>query len=234
MSLKAKGLLTLMLSLPENWDYTINGLVAICKENETAIKSALDELKKLGYLVVTKLKPNETPNGRYGYLYDIYEQPQNEIQEGEKQEVEILPLEILPVENQGQLNTNKSSIKESNTEDIKEKYKKESIDYLAIVNAYKEICTSLPTCRTLSDQRKKAIKARLRSGYTINDFITLFNKAQESDFLKGKNDRNWTATFDWLIKDANMAKVLDGNYDSRRDFKNANENKYKVVGAIEL
>ena len=47
MSLKAKGLLTLMLSLPENWDYTINGLVAICKENETAIKSALDELKKL-------------------------------------------------------------------------------------------------------------------------------------------------------------------------------------------
>ncbi len=36
--------------------------------------------------------------------------------------------------------------------------------------------------------------------------------AEESDFLKGKNDRNWSATFDWLIKDSNMAKVLDGNY----------------------
>lgn len=36
--------------------------------------------------------------------------------------------------------------------------------------------------------------------------------AEESDFLKGKNDRNWSANFDWLIKDSNMAKVLDGNY----------------------
>jgi len=45
MSLKAKGLLSLMLSLPDNWDYTIAGLVTICKENESAIKSALDELK---------------------------------------------------------------------------------------------------------------------------------------------------------------------------------------------
>ena len=40
-------------------------------------------------------------------------------------------------------------------------------------------------------------------------------KAEKSDFLKGKNERNWTATFDWLIKDSNMAKVLDGNYDNR-------------------
>lgn len=40
--------------------------------------------------------------------------------------------------------------------------------------------------------------------------------AEESSFLNGKNNRNWSANFDWLIKDANMAKVLDGNYaDSR-------------------
>ena len=42
MSLKAKGLLSLMLSLPDEWDYSINGLVSICKENETSIKSTLD------------------------------------------------------------------------------------------------------------------------------------------------------------------------------------------------
>jgi hypothetical protein len=51
MSLKAKGLLTLMLSLPDDWDYSINGLVAnFCKENKIAIKNALNELKKFGYL----------------------------------------------------------------------------------------------------------------------------------------------------------------------------------------
>ena len=49
----------------------------------------------------------------------------------------------------------------------------------------------------------------------MDDFKTLFEKAQASDFLKGKNGNDWAATFDWLIKDANMAKVLDGNYDNK-------------------
>ena len=64
LSLKAIGLLSKVLSLPENWDYSISGLTAICKEKETAIKAALDELKHWGYLTVTKLMPNETKSGR--------------------------------------------------------------------------------------------------------------------------------------------------------------------------
>ena len=108
MSLKAKGLLSVMLSLPDNWDYSIAGLVAISQENETAIKSALSELKQFGYLEVIKLMPNESETGRIDYIYNVYEKPKQESgkQEVEKQEVENLPLEILEVENQGQLNTN--------------------------------------------------------------------------------------------------------------------------------
>lgn len=52
MSLKAKGLLSLMLSLPDDWDYSIAGLVAICKENETEIKNILEELQKFGYIKI--------------------------------------------------------------------------------------------------------------------------------------------------------------------------------------
>ena len=78
---------------------------------------------------------------------------------------------------------------------------------------YNELCPSLPKCQALSEARKKAIKARLSSGYTPEDFRRLFERAEASGFLKGRNDRNWTANFDWLLKDANMAKVLDGNYD---------------------
>ena len=63
--------------------------------------------------------------------------------------------------------------------------------------------------------RKKTIKARLNT-YSLDDFKLLFEKSEESEFLKGKNDRNWSATFDWLIKDANIAKVLDGNYDNKQ------------------
>ena len=122
MSLKAKGLLSVMLSLPDNWDYSISGLVAISLENETSIKSALSELKKLGYLEVIKLMPNESETGRIDYIYNIYEKPK---QEGKKQEVENLPLEILDVENQGQLNTNNkyNNINIINT-------KKQNIDYI--------------------------------------------------------------------------------------------------------
>jgi hypothetical protein len=46
----------------------------------------------------------------------------------------------------------------------------------------------------------------------MDDFRTVFENAEASSFLKGGNNRNWTANFDWLMKDANMAKVLDGNY----------------------
>ena len=85
--------------------------------------------------------------------------------------------------------------------------------YEAIKSLYNTICKSFPRCKALSDARRKAIKARFVSGYTLEDFETLFTKAEKSSFLKGRNNRNWTASFDWLIKDANMAKVLDGNYD---------------------
>lgn len=115
MSLKAKGLLSLMLSLPDNWDYSIAGLVAICKENETAIKSALKELQQFGYVKVDKIMPDKTDSGRIEYIYNIYEKPK---QDSKKQDVENLPLENQHVENHTQLsinelNTNKLSIKDN-------------------------------------------------------------------------------------------------------------------------
>lgn len=87
------------------------------------------------------------------------------------------------------------------------------VPYEAIKDFYNLTCSSFPRCTTMSESRKKAIKARFTSGYTLEDFKKVFVKAENSSFLKGKNDRNWTASFDWLIKDGNMAKVLDGNYD---------------------
>lgn len=105
-------------------------------------------------------------------------------------------------------NESKSIEKEKDKEKDKER-----INYQLIVDMYNETCVSFPSLRSLSDARKKAIKARLKT-YTLDDFKLLFEKAEASRFLKGGNDRNWTASFDWLIKDSNMAKVLDGNYDN--------------------
>ena len=93
---------------------------------------------------------------------------------------------------------------------------KERIDYQQIADMYNDTCVSFPRLTRLSDSRKNAIKAGLRQ-YSIEDFQKLFTMAEESSFLKGQNKRNWSANFDWLIQDSNMAKVLDGNYVDRKE-----------------
>lgn len=89
------------------------------------------------------------------------------------------------------------------------------VDYQQIADMYNNTCVSFPNLKTLSEARKKAIKARLKT-YSVEDIEKAFILAEQSDFLKGKNDRNWSANFDWILKDSNMAKILDGNYDSKK------------------
>ena len=146
LSLKAKGLMSLMLSLPDDWDYSIQGLVAICKESELAIKNSLNELKEHGYLEIIKLMPSETESGRFEYVYNVYEKPieKNEKQGGgfqplENQGVENQGVENQEVDNQGQLNTKELNTKESNTKELNTKdIKKErkGTTYDAILDSY--------------------------------------------------------------------------------------------------
>ena len=89
------------------------------------------------------------------------------------------------------------------------------VDCKEIVDLFNSICVSFPSVRSLSEARKKAIKARLNT-YTAEQFKTMFEMAEASLFLKGQNSRNWQANFDWLIKDGNFAKVLDGNYSGNK------------------
>lgn len=113
MSLKAKGLLSWMLSNTDSWDYSIQGIVANCKENESAIKSTLKELQSFGYLQIKKLVPDkDTPRLRYEYV--IYEKPQ---------EGDFLALENQAVENPGQINTIASNTKEINNKNTLSKDK---------------------------------------------------------------------------------------------------------------
>ena len=74
LSLKAKGLLSMMLSLPEDWNYTTRWLAKICKEGVDAIGGALRELETAGYIVRHQLRDRQ---GRISDTeYVIYEQPQ--------------------------------------------------------------------------------------------------------------------------------------------------------------
>ncbi len=119
LSLKAKGLLSLMLSLPENWDYTTKGLAAICKDGIDSISSCIRELEKHGYIIRERMR-NE--KGQLTTIeYTILEQPKSTPPEQEKpireNPVLDIPAQAEPIqENTAQLNTNKSNIKELNTD----------------------------------------------------------------------------------------------------------------------
>ena len=103
---------------------------------------------------------------------------------------------------------------EDKEKELEKELERDIIDYSSIVELFHSICKSFPRVRSLSDARKKAIRARMKS-YSMDDFKTVFQNAEDSSFLKGKNDRNWSASFDWLIADKNMAKVLEGQYADR-------------------
>lgn len=103
LSYKAKGMLSFMLSLPDDWDYSINGLVSLSKEGIKAVKNILKELQDNGYLIISK---NRNKLGQYEYEYLIYEEP--EYQKGEVGQGEV--------ENDIQINTN---IQNTNNKDDK-------------------------------------------------------------------------------------------------------------------
>lgn len=86
MSLKAKGLLSLMLSLPDCWDYSIAGLVSLSKDGKDSVMSALAELEKFGYLA--RRRTTNSKGQFSGVEYNIYEQPQPKNPIAEKQNEE--------------------------------------------------------------------------------------------------------------------------------------------------
>ena len=119
LSLKAKGLLSLMLSLPENWDYTTKGLARICKDGVDSICAGVRELEEQGYVIRERVR---NPNGQLGAIeYTILEQPRPPEREKPERENPVLDNPILgsPVleePEQGkpaQLNTKESSKQKS-------------------------------------------------------------------------------------------------------------------------
>lgn len=114
MSLKAKGLLSLMLSLPDDWDYNVSGLVKLSKDGKDSVMSALQELEKFGYLSRQQLY-NE--KGQFnGVEYNIFEEPQQGNTIAEKPISENPISSKQDAENRRQLNTNQ--LKTKNNKDI--------------------------------------------------------------------------------------------------------------------
>lgn len=154
MTLKAKGILSIMLSLPPEWDYSVAGLRTLSKDGKDSTTTALVELENLGYLIRTKVIDEK---GRFqGYHYDIYEKPQTGNPPTEK------PLTgNPPTENPPQYNIKESKIKESNIY-------KDIVEYLNTVVG--------SNYRYQSKATQRLINARLNEGFTVDDFKAVIDK----------------------------------------------------------
>ena len=114
LSLKAKGLLSMMLSLPEDWNYTTRGLAKICKEGVDAIGAALRELEAAGYIVRHKLRDRQ---GRISDTeYVIYEQPQLRKPDTDSPDTENPYMDKPDTEKHAELNIEKSNTQKSITQ----------------------------------------------------------------------------------------------------------------------
>ena len=199
-----------MIFLTENIPYTPKMLADELDFEENTVQLAIKALEGLDMIV--------TKNGHFSIAgWDEYQniegmekiREQNRIRQKRWYDKQKELPNVIPNANLTQPNATEEDIEEEL--DIEVDKKKESVTCKQVVDLYHSICISFPLVRSLSEARKKAIKARLKT-YSLEDFKAVFENAEASSFLKGSNDRNWSANFDWLIKDTNMAKTLDGFY----------------------
>ena len=198
--------------LTENIPYTPKMLADELDFEENTVQLALQALEQLdmivlddGYFSIIGWEEHQNIEG----MDRIREQ--NRIRKQRQREKERLIAESRVMSRDSHA-TEEDKDKEEEKDIDKES--KEKVTCEQVVDLYRSICVSYPKVISLSEARKRAIRARLKM-YSMDDFRMLFEKAEASSFLKGANNRNWSATFDWLLKESNMVKVLEGNYDNK-------------------
>lgn len=208
-SLKNNGKLLLNDTIP----YNTQMIATITRHQVGTVEKAIEVFNQLGLIDIL--------DGGMIYMSDIELFVGQSSTEGDRKRAERLRLKQSDNLQIGQMSDIHPPETEKEIEIEIDKENRDRVNYQQIADMYNATCVSFPRLTVLSEKRKKAIKARLKK-YSIDDIQRAFELAEGSDFLKGANGRNWSATFDWIMCDANMAKILDGNY--------ANKDNHRTEG----
>lgn len=193
MSLKAKGLLSLMLSLPDTWEYNVSGLVKLSKDGKDSVMSALQELEKFGYL--SRAQQFNAKGQFSGVEYNIYEQPQTENPDAVKQDAAEQKAAKQDAEKPQQSNTIPSSIKKdkdikksnTNAESISEEDLFAlllEIDDSDLAELYREYAEWRST--TDAPLTKQGLKMLMKRCERLSGFDTAIQKAMiETSLIQG-------------------------------------------------
>ncbi|WP_417088494.1 hypothetical protein [Eubacterium maltosivorans] len=98
--------------------------------------------------------------------------------------------------------------------DAPEPVPRETVQYKKIADYWNSVCTELPKVQAMSDNRKKALRARVKE-HGEETVLRVIALVKQSDFLCGRTGNSWNASFDWVMKPTNFVKVLEGNYTNK-------------------
>ena len=172
-----------------------------------------------GQPIVNQSLTNRLPNVTYKDKDEVEDEDKDEVEDEDKDEVEEKDKKTKTVSHsslRSECSVPETGFgdSENGQPDKKIPVEREQTDYKAVVDSYNSLCKSFPKVTKLSERRRKAIRARLKE-YSFAELEKAFALAEESEFLKGANNRNWMASFDWIISDSNLPKVLEGKYANR-------------------
>lgn len=191
LSLKAKGLLSLFLSLPDEWHYSVKGIVAICKEGKDGINSTLQELERYGYLIRRQMRQSGGKMGETEYV--IFEQPQPEKPYADNPDTGEPDADKPRTENPPQINKDITSTEETNTEQIKERESKRPVRHKH--GQYRNVL--------LSDEEMEKLMREFP-----NDYQKRIERLSEYMASTGKIYKNHLATIrSWAKRDEEKAQV---------------------------
>lgn len=116
--------------------------------------------------------------------------------------------------NQTKLNQTKDTPYSPPKGDAPESVPRETVQYKKIADYWNSVCTELPKVQALNDNRKKAVRARVKE-HGEETVLRVIALVKQSDFLCGRIGNSWNASFDWVMKPTNFVKVLEGNYTNK-------------------
>lgn len=209
LSLKAIGLLSVVLSLPDDWHYTVNGLVGIVKDGERAVNGALSELKENGYLKIEKLYPNKDGRSKIEYQYIFSETPQDLQNVPLEQDIQNVGLHNVGLQDVGLQNvgtykyTNKPNTDNKNTNtQSKHKYG----EYSHVLLTDKEHTHLLDLYGDSLDEHIKILDEYIEtSGKKYKNHSLVIQKWVHDEWMKRNKDKPITLDSKFYVEENNQS-----------------------------
>lgn len=213
LSLKAIGLLSVVLSLPDDWHYTVNGLVGIVKDGERAVNGALSELKENGYLRIEKLYPNKDGRSKIEYQYIFSETPQDLQNVPLEQDIQNVGLHNVGLQDVGLQNvgtykyTNKPNTDNKNTNNKVSKHKYGEFQHVLLTD-------------------KEHTHLLELYGDSLNEHIKILDEYIETSGKKYKNHslviQKWVHD-EWMKRNKDKPITLDSKFYAEQNTKTDKE-----------